>query len=174
MIFKGSKSGPPRESDRRLEWKGAYSNAFTSRDETAYYEEGGKESLDTMLQLDSDRMRELSLLPDLMKSEIEVVREERRYRTDNSVPGMLDEALYCTAFEASPYHWPIVGWMKDLERITRDEMADYFRTYYAPNNCVLLLVGDFAPADARAKIASAFGSIPRQTPPAAPINSEPD
>src|SRR5438874_366544 len=82
--------------------KAAYSNEFTSRDETAYYEEGGKESLDTMLQLDSDRMRELSLLPDLMKSEVEVVREERRYRTDNSVPGMLDEALYCTAFEASP------------------------------------------------------------------------
>jgi hypothetical protein len=72
---------------------------------------------------------------------LEVVREERRFRTDNSVPGMLDEALYATAFEASPYHWPVIGWMKDLERITRDEMLDYFRIYYAPNNCNLLLVG---------------------------------
>jgi predicted Zn-dependent peptidase len=174
MMFNGSKNVPPKDYDRRLESKGAYSNAFTTRDMTAYYEEGGKESLDTMLQLDSDRMRELSLLPDMMKSEIEVVREERRFRTDNSVPGLLDEALYCSAFEASPYHWPIVGWMKDLERISRDEMVDYFRTYYAPNNCVLLLVGDFAPADARAKIAAAFGSIPKQAPPAAPVNSEPD
>jgi len=83
MMFNGSKNVPPKEYDRRLESKGAYSNAFTSRDMTAYYEEGGKESLDTMLQLDADRMRELSLLPDLLKSEIEVVREERRYRVDN-------------------------------------------------------------------------------------------
>ena len=174
MMFNGSKNVPPKEYDKRLESRGAYSNAFTTRDMTAYYEEGGKESLETMLQLDSDRMRELSLLPDMMKSEIEVVREERRFRTDNSVPGLLDEALYSTAFEASPYHWPVVGWMKDLERITRDEMVAYFRTYYAPNNCILLLIGDFDPKDAKAKIAQYFASIPKQTPPAPPVNSEPD
>ena len=172
MMFNGSKNVPPKEYDRQLESRGAYSNAFTSRDMTAYYEEGGKEALDKMLELDADRMRELSFLPDLLKSEVEVVREERRFRTDNSVPGLLDEALYATAFQASPYHWPVVGWMKDLERITRDEMVEYFRTYYAPNNCVLLLVGDFEAADAKAKIAAAFGSIPRQTPPPAPVNAE--
>ena len=173
-MFNGSKNVPPKEYDKRLESRGAYSNAFTTRDMTAYYEEGGKESFETMLQLDSDRMRELSLLPDKLKSEIEVVREERRFRTDNSVPGLLDEALYAGAFEASPYHWPVVGWMKDLERITRDEMADYFRTYYAPNNCVLLLIGDFDPKDAKVKISQYFASIPRQAPPAPPINSEPE
>jgi zinc protease len=174
MMFNGSKNVPPKEYDRQLESRGAYSNAFTSRDMTAYYEEGGKESFETMLKLDSDRMRELSLLPDLLKSEVEVVREERRFRTDNSVPGLLDEALYATAFEASPYGWPVVGWMKDLERITRDEMVDYFRTYYAPNNCILLLVGDFDPKDAKSKIAQYFAPIPKQTPPAPPVNSEPD
>src|SRR5262252_5622761 len=174
MMFNGSKNVAPKEYDKRLESRGAYSNAFTTRDMTAYYEEGGKESLETMLQLDSDRMRELSLLPDMLKSEIEVVREERRFRTDNSVPGLLDEALYATAFEASPYHWPVVGWMKDLERITRDEMVAYFRTYYAPNNCILVLVGDFDPKDAKAKIAQYFASIPSQTPPAPPVNSEPE
>ena len=174
MMFNGSKNVPPKEYDRQLESRGAYSNAFTSHDMTAYYEEGGKESLDKMFELDSDRMRELSLIPDLLKSEVEVVREERRFRTDNSVPGMLDEALYSTAFVASPYSWPVVGWMKDLERITRDEMVDYFRTYYAPNNCVLLLVGDIEPADAKTKIAHWFGSIPKQTPPAPPVNAEPD
>src|SRR5262245_52210099 len=83
MMFNGSKNVPPKEYDRQLESRGAYSNAFTSRDMTAYFEEGGKESFETMLRLDSDRMRELSLLPDLLKSEIEVVREERRFRTDN-------------------------------------------------------------------------------------------
>ena len=174
MMFNGSKNVPPKEYDRQLESRGAYSNAFTSYDMTAYYEEGGKESFEKMLELDSDRMRELLFLPELLKSEVEVVREERRFRTDNSVPGLLNEALYATAFMASPYSWPVVGWMKDLERITRDEMVDYFRTYYAPNNCVLLLVGDFEPADAKAKIAKYFGSIPRQAPPAAPVNAEPD
>jgi len=174
MMFNGSKNVPPKEYDRQLESRGAYSNAFTTRDMTAYYEEGGKESFETMLKLDSDRMRALSLLPDMLKSEIEVVREERRFRVDNSVPGLLDEALYATAFAASPYHWPVVGWMKDLERITRDEMVDYFRTYYAPNNCVLLLVGDFEPANAKSKIAQYFASIPRQTPPATPVDSEPE
>jgi predicted Zn-dependent peptidase len=174
MMFNGSKNVPPKEYDRQLESRGAYSNAFTSYDMTAYYEEGGKESLDKMFELDADRMRELSLVPELCKSEVEVVREERRFRTDNSVPGLLNEALYASAFVASPYHWPVVGWMKDLERITRDELVDYFRTYYAPNNCILVLVGDFDPKDARAKIAQHFGSIPKQAPPAAPVNAEPD
>jgi predicted Zn-dependent peptidase len=174
MMFNGSKNVPPKEYDRQLESRGAYSNAFTSRDMTAYYEEGGRESFETMLRLDSDRMRDLSLLPEQLKSEIEVVREERRFRVDNSVPGLLDEALYAAAFVASPYHWPVVGWMKELERIRREEMVDYFRTYYAPNNCILLLIGDFDPADAKAKIARDFGDIPRQAPPAAPVNGEPE
>ena len=174
MMFNGSKNVPPKEYDRQLESRGAYSNAFTSHDMTAYYEEGGKDAFDKMLELDADRMRELSLLPELLKSEVEVVREERRFRTDNSVPGLLDEALYTTAFQASPYGWPVVGWMKDLERITRDEMVDYFRTYYAPNNCILVVVGDFQAAEAKARIAHWFGSIPKQTPPAAPVNSEPE
>ena len=174
MMFNGSKNVPPKEYDRQLETRGAYSNAFTSHDMTAYYEEGGKDALDTMLKLDADRMRELLMLPDMLKSEIEVVREERRFRTDNSVPGMLDEALYATAFEASPYHWPVIGWMKDLERITRAEMLEYFRVHYAPNNCNLLLVGDFDPAQAKLKIAEHFGAIARQPAPSAPANGEPE
>ena len=174
MMFNGSANVPPKEYDRRLESVGAYSNAFTSRDMTAYYEEGGSASLETMLTVDSDRMRGLLMLPDVLKSEVEVVREERRFRTDNHVPGMLDEALYSTAFFASPYGWPVVGWMKDLERITRDEMLDYFKTYYAPNNCILIVVGDFDPATIRQRLLKHFGDIPAQTPPPAPVNAEPE
>jgi len=174
MMFNGSANVAPKEYDRRLESQGAYSNAFTSRDMTAYYEEGGSASLDAMFELDADRMRSLSLLPDMLKSEVEVVREERRFRTDNSVPGLLDEALFTTAFFASPYGWPVVGWMSDLERITRDEMVDYFRTYYAPNNCILLVIGDYDPKTIRERVRKQFGAIPRQTPPPAPVNSEPE
>jgi predicted Zn-dependent peptidase len=174
MMFNGSANCPPKEYDRQLEAQGAYSNAFTSRDMTAYYEEGGSDALETMMRLDADRMASLSLLPDMLESEVEVVREERRLRTDNSIPGLLDEQLYATAFVGSPYAWPVVGWMKDLERITRDEMVEYFRTYYAPNNCILVVAGDFEPARTRAMIEKYFGPIPAQAPPAAPVNPEPE
>ena len=173
MMFNGSKNVPPKEYDRALESQGAYSNAFTSHDMTAYYEEGGAQSLETMMRLDADRMANLSLLPDQLKSEIEVVREERRLRTDNSIRGMLDEQLFATAYVASPYHWPVIGWMKDLERISRDEMVEYFSTYYAPNNCILIVSGDFDRATTRAMIGKYFGAIPAQTPPPAPVNAEP-
>lgn len=174
MMFNGSKNVPPKEYDRILESNGGYSNAFTDRDMTAYYEEIASDRLDVALRLDSDRMASLSLLPDQLKSEIEVVKEERRLRVDNDIAGMLDEHLYATAFLASPYRWPVVGWMGDLERITRDECVSYFRTYYAPNNCILVLVGDFDTRTAVAQITQAFGSIPSQTPPVKPVNSEPE
>ena len=110
----------------------------------------------------------------MLKSEIEVVKEERRLRTDNDIAGMLDEQLYAAAFLASPYRWPVVGWMGDLERITRDECVAYFRTYYAPNNCILVLTGDFDTKTVLAQIEKSFGAIPAQAPPARPINSEPE
>ena len=174
MMFNGSKNVPPKEYDRILESNGGYSNAFTDRDVTAYYEELSSDHLDVALRLDSDRMADLSLLPEQLKSEIEVVKEERRLRIDNDIDGMLDESLWATAWFASNYRWPVLGWMKDLERIPREEMVSYFRTHYAPNNCILVLVGDFDTASALAKITQAFGAIPAQPAPAAPVNSEPE
>ena len=109
---------------------------------TAYYEEIASDRLDVLLQLDSDRMASLSLLPGPLKSEIEVVKEERRLRIDNDIEGLLDESLYATAFTAAPYRWPVLGTMADLERITREDCVEYFRTHYAPDHCVLVLVGD--------------------------------
>ena len=174
MMFNGSKNVPPKEYDRIIESAGGFSNAFTDRDMTAYYEDISTDGLDVLLRLDSDRMASLSLLPELLKSEIEVVKEERRLRTDNDVEGLLDEQLWAAAFNASPYRWPVVGWMGDLNRITRDDCVAYFRTYYAPNNCILVVAGDFEPAQALARIREKFGPIPRQAPPAPPVNSEPE
>ena len=174
MMFNGSKNVAPKEYDRILESNGGYSNAFTDRDMTAYYEDIASDRLDVVFQLDSDRMASLSLLPDQLKSEIEVVKEERRLRTDNDIAGMIDEQLYATAFVAAPYRWPVVGWMGDLNRIQRSEMVNYFRTYYAPNNCILALTGDFDTRAALAQIQAAFGKIPAQKPPSPPITSEPE
>jgi len=174
MMFNGSKNVPPKEYDKILESNGGFSNAFTDRDMTAYYEDIASDRYDVLLNLDSDRMASLSLLPEQLKSEIEVVKEERRFRTDDNIPGMLDEQLYAEAFNASPYRWPVVGWMGDLERMKRPELVEYFRTYYAPDNCILTLAGDFDSKEALAKIEKYFGAIPAQPAPEPPVDSEPE
>jgi predicted Zn-dependent peptidase len=174
MMFNGSKNVAPKEYDRIIESNGGTSNAFTDRDMTAYYEDIASDRLEVVLRLDSDRMRELSLGPEQLKSELEVVREERRLRIENQIEGMLDEQLYATAFVASPYRWPVLGWKGDLDRIQRSEMVDYFRTYYAPNNCIVALTGDFDTKQALALITQYFGDIPAHTAPGAPVDSEPE
>jgi predicted Zn-dependent peptidase len=174
MMFNGSKNIPPKEYDRILESNGGYSNAFTDRDMTAYFEEIASDRLEIALRLDSDRMAALSLLPEQLKSEIEVVKEERRLRTDNDIGGMLDEQLWAVAFNAAPYRWPVIGWMGDLNRITREEMVEYFRIHYAPDNCILVLTGDCETKSALALIEKYFGGIPRQPAPQEPVNSEPE
>jgi len=174
MMFNGSKNVPPKEYDRIIESNGGTSNAFTSRDMTAYFEDIASDRLGVLFRLDSDRMADLTLEPEILKSEIEVVKEERRLRTDNSIFGMLDEQMYATAFNASPYNWPVIGWMNDLETVGRDDLVAYYRTYYAPNNCILVLAGDFDSAKALQQIRDAFGDIPSQPQPPAPVNSEPE
>ncbi len=174
MMFNGSKNVPPKEYDRILESNGGYSDAFTDYDMTAYFEEIASDRLGVVLRLDSDRMAALSLLPEQLKSEIDVVKEERRFRVDDDIRGMLDEPLWATAFEASPYHWPVIGWMGDLNRITREDMVEYFRIHYAPDNCILALVGDFDSKAALDSIRTYFGSIPRQPAPPEPVDSEPE
>src|SRR5262249_55520570 len=104
---------------------------------------------------------------------IEVVKEERRLRLENDIQGMLNEQLYATAFDASPYHWPVIGWLGDLNRITRDDMVEYFRIHYAPDNCIVVLTRDFQPKAALDSIQFYFGGIPRQPAPPEPVDSEP-
>jgi zinc protease len=164
MMFNGSKKYGPKEFDRRLEAAGGTSNAYTSTDITAYYEDFAAEALPLVLDLESDRMASLVIDEESLQREREVVKEERRFRTDNDIDGMLDEALSALAFLAHPYRWPVVGWMTDLDRISRPDCERYFRTYYAPNNCTLVLVGDFQPAAALREIERLYGKIPRGDP----------
>src|SRR5437660_4646308 len=143
MMFNGSKKYGPKEFDRRLEAAGGSSNAYTSNDLTAYYEDFASDALPLVLDLESDRMASLTIDDVSLAREREVVKEERRFRTDNDIDGMMDEALGALAFLAHPYRWPVIGWMSDIESITRKACERYFHTYYAPNNCTLILAGDF-------------------------------
>jgi zinc protease len=164
MMFNGSRKYGPKEFDRKLEAAGGSSNAYTSNDLTVYYEDFASEALSLVLDLEADRMASLTIDDASLAREREVVKEERRFRTDNDLDGMMDEALSALSFLAHPYHWPVVGWMSDLNRITRADCEQYFRTYYAPNNCTVVLVGDFEPERALREIERLYGAIPAGAP----------
>jgi predicted Zn-dependent peptidase len=161
MMFNGSRKYGPKEFDRRLESAGGSSNAYTSHDVTAYYEDFASEALPVVLDLEADRMASLTIDDVSLSREREVVKEERRFRTDNDIDGMMDEALGALAFLAHPYRWPVIGWMTDIDAISRQDCERYFRTYYAPNNCTLILVGDFEVTGALKQIEKLYGHIPR-------------
>ncbi|MGI5865640.1 MAG: M16 family metallopeptidase [Myxococcales bacterium] len=173
MMFNGAAKYGPKEFDRVLESNGGHSNAFTSHDMTAYFEDFAAEALELVVDLESDRMRSLALAPEALASEREVVKEERRYAVENSVLGLLDENLQALAFQAHPYGWPIIGWMEDIAAISREDCLEFFRTYYAPNNATLWVVGDFDSGKALELIERSYADIPSGPPVPAAASTEP-
>jgi zinc protease len=156
-----------------LESRGGHSNAYTSNDVTAYYEDFAAEALETVIDLESDRMRSLRIDDDALEQEREVVKEERRLRTDNSVFGLMEEQLEALVFLAHPYRWPVIGWMDDIERITRADCEAFFRTYYAPGNAAVYVVGDFDMDATLRLLERSYGDIPAGPPPAPVAQGEP-
>jgi predicted Zn-dependent peptidase len=173
MMFNGAAKYGPKEFDRVLEARGGHSNAYTSNDVTAYYEDFAGDALETVVDLESDRMRSLRLTSDSLEQEREVVKEERRLRTENSIFGLMEEQLEALVFLAHPYRWPVIGWMDDIQRITRDDCEAFFRTYYAPNNAAIYVVGDLDPDRALALVERQYGDIPAGPRPAAVPLGEP-
>jgi predicted Zn-dependent peptidase len=160
MMFNGAARYGPKEFDRVLEARGGASNAYTSNDVTAYYEDFASDALDVVLDLESDRMRSLAVTTETLEQERQVVLEERRLRTENSVFGLMEEQLEALVYLAHPYRWPVIGWADDIQRISRDDCVAYFRTYYAPGNAVIYGVGDLDPDDALRRVERWYGEIP--------------
>jgi zinc protease len=173
MMFNGSAKFPPKAFDRLIEAGGGYSNAFTTADTTQYYEEFSSATLDTVLQLEADRMRALKLDRANLEQERGIVMEERRVNTDNSVEGSMDELLWNSAFVAHPYRWDTIGFMKDIAAIRLADAKAYFRVHYAPDNAVMAVVGDFDTKQLFTGIKRYFGNIPRQPPPRSVVRDEP-
>lgn len=173
MMFNGSKRYPPGRFDQVLEEGGGYSNAYTSQDITFYYEEFVPELLDTVLAMEADRFRRLTIDTENLERERGIVMEERRVGVDNSIPSTLSEVLYATAYAAHPYRTPIVGWMKDLETLTLEDARAYYSAWYAPNNATLVMVGDISAARARTLVTRHLGSLPWRPLPRTPADAEP-
>ena len=173
MMFNGTAKFGPGEFDRRMEFEGGANNAYTSDDMTAYTDWFPAAALETMIGMEADRMQGLAFVPEVFESERGVIASERRMGVENNNDGILWENVRATAIMAHPYHWDVIGWMSDILSWKRDEVMAYYRTFYAPNNAVLILVGDFDPAKAVALIDQAYAGIPSGPPPPAVLTVEP-
>jgi zinc protease len=165
MMFKGTPKYGPGQYSHLIQRYGGTQNAFTSYDMTAYYAVLPAARLELALDLEADRMIHLLLAQEDINSEREVVKEERRLR-ENAPTGPMYEQLGALAYIAHPYQWPVIGWMSDIESITREDLLAYYRTYYVPNNATLIIVGDVDVTATMAAVQRHFGGIPKgPTPP---------
>jgi zinc protease len=172
-MFNQTESHPPGEFDKLLETAGGDTNAATWVDWTYYRNNLPRAELKLAVELEADRMAHLVLGDEQVESEREVVANERRFRVEDDVDGFLNEELYKLAFTTHPYHWPTIGWMRDIEAITIDDCRQFYRTYYAPNNATVVIVGDVDEDAALAMLQDHYGKIPSQTIPAEKITAEP-
>ncbi|MBI2608629.1 MAG: insulinase family protein [Deltaproteobacteria bacterium] len=144
MMFQGTKKYGKKQYDTILANHGGQNNAFTSQDYTAYYVNIPSEHLELVMDLESDRMVNLNVTQENLTSEREVVKEEKRSRYDNSPFGKMYEVIFPLTYpENHPYSWPTIGSMKDLNSLSVEECMNFYKTYYAPNNATIVLVGDF-------------------------------
>ncbi len=161
LMFKGTPARGPKQFARLVEENGGQDNAFTSQDVTSYFVDIAADKIDLVIELEADRMQNLLLDPKEINAEREVVIEERRTRTEDDPSGFLGEEVGSIAFKAHPYGSPIIGWMEDIKRITPAEIRAFYKTYYVPNNAIVVAVGDFRAPAVLEKIQKTFGRIPR-------------
>src|SRR5437016_7744767 len=142
MMFNGAKKYGSGEFDRTMEGAGGSNNAYTSQDVTVYQDWFPRSALDTIFDLEADRIEDLSFDPKMIASERGVVASERRTSVDANNFGILNEQLWATAFTAHTYQWPVVGWMVDIENWTMDDLKHHFEMGYSPSNATMVVVGD--------------------------------
>jgi zinc protease len=142
MMFNGSKNYGPKEFDRVMEANGGSNNAYTSENVTVYTDWFQKDALETIFKLESDRIANLTIDPKMVESERGVVLSERSTGLENSNFRLLGELVQSMAFQEHPYMFPVIGYESDIKSWTQDDLERYFKTYYSPNNAVVVLVGD--------------------------------
>ncbi len=169
MLFKGTKTTKPGEFSRLVAALGGRENAFTTRDVTGYFQQIPANKLEDVIRLEADRFANNQWPDDEFKRELEVVKEERRSRTEDNPRSLLFEQLSAVVYQASPYRRPVVGWMNDLEAMTPQDAREFYRRWYVPANAAVIVAGDVDPAQVRRLVEKHYGSIPaRAAPPRKP------
>lgn len=174
MMFKGTPSVPAGEFSRRVAALGGRENAFTDRDFTGFFQQIPSSRLSDVMKLEADRFAHNIWPDEEFKKELEVVKEERRMRTDDSPRSALYEQLESTQFLASPYRRPIIGWMNDLDNMQPQNARDFYQAWYAPNNAILVVVGDVNPEQVLALAQTNYGDLPQKVLPVRKPRLEPE
>jgi len=169
MMFKGTAKVPAGKFSEIIAANGGRENAFTGKDYTAYFQTIASDRLELCMRLEADRMRNLILDPKEFSKEIEVIKEERRMRTDDNPSALTNERFNSVAFLNSGYGQPIIGWMGDLDTMSIDDLRAWYRTWYAPNNATLVVSGDVDPRQVYELAKTWFGPLkPSVIPPLKP------
>lgn len=161
MMFKGTEKFGPKTFSQTIKRAGGIDNAFTSREYTGYFQLLASDRIELPIEMEADRMKNLILSPESIMSERDVVMEERRLRYEDDPQSLVFEEVIATAFKAHPYRWPVIGWMSDIENIKPADLTEHYKSYYAPNNAVIIVVGDVKPDTILARISETFDRVPR-------------
>ena len=173
MLFKGTPSLAAGEFSRRVAALGGRDNAFTAKDYTGYFQQIPSDQLEAVMRLEADRFANNQWPDAEFAKELEVVKEERRLRTEDNPRAQLHEMLSATALTASPYRRPIVGWMSDLDAMTAQDARDFYRKWYSPANAVVVVAGDVDPMRVKALADQYYGAIPARSVPERKPREEP-
>ena len=174
MMFNGTAKRAQGEFDETMEAAGGANNAYTSSDLTVYQDWFPRSALETIFELEGDRLKNLAIEPSVVETERGIVYSERRSRYDNDNFGRLYLETKATAFIAHPYQFPVIGWASDIENWTQEDLESYFKTYYAPNNLTMVFTGDVDPEEIFVLAKKYFGSISAQEPPQVVRTVEPE
>ena len=173
MMFNGTEDLEPGEFDRIMEAAGGQNNAYTSNDITVYQDWFPRSALETIFEIEAERLQNLEFDPEAIESERGVISSERRTTVDNNNSSRLLEQVRATAYVAHPYQFPIIGWPSDIASWTREDLETFYRTYYAPNNITMVVVGDVTPDEIFELAEDYLEDIEAQDPPAAVRTVEP-
>lgn len=174
MMFNGAKKYGPKQFDRVMEANGGSNNAYTTENITVYTDWFPKQSLEIIFDLESDRIANLNFDPKMIESERGVILSERSTGLENNPLEQLWQELQATAFVAHPYMWPVIGWESDIKNWTKEDLENYFHTYYTPNNCVVVISGDVKFNDVKKLAEKYFEPIPAGPKPRAVHTVEPE
>jgi len=174
MMFNGAKKYGPKEFDRTMEFNGGANNAYTREDVTVYTNWFPASAAQVMFDLEADRISSLSIDPSMVESERGVVISERSTSLENSPWTLLTQSVQAQAFQEHPYHWPVIGYLDDMKNWKQADLERYFKTYYAPNNCVVVVSGAMKMEAVKELAEKYFAPIPSQPKPPAVTIAEPE
>jgi zinc protease len=173
MLFKGTDVLKVGEFSQKVAALGGRENAFTARDYTGYFQQIPSNKLEDVMKLEANRFAKNQWADEEFIKELEVVKEERRLRTEDNPRSLMWEAMNAVMFTASPYRRPIVGWMSDLDAMRPDDARNFYRQWYAPNNAAVVIAGDVDIDNAKALVEKYYGSIPQRALPERKPRDEP-